>query len=107
LEKDGTSDVGVPGMLFFFPLGRPASWRMLGMRPTLSGAAEGEEPLEPSLADLQAIADRFTGRKLRLRDPVWRTYFRLHHRHAARYRAGRVSLPETPPMCTARPAPRA
>jgi FAD binding domain len=29
---------------------------------------------------------------LRLRDPVWLTYFRLHHRHATRYKAGRVLL---------------
>jgi 2-polyprenyl-6-methoxyphenol hydroxylase-like FAD-dependent oxidoreductase len=84
--------IGVSGMLFFFPLGRPASWRMLGMRPTVPGASEREEPQEPSLADLQAIADAFTGGKLRLRDPVWLTYFRLHHRQAVRYRAGRVFL---------------
>jgi hypothetical protein len=29
---------------------------------------------------------------LRLHDPVWRTYFRLQHRHASRYRAGPVFL---------------
>ena len=81
-----------PGMLFFFPLGRPASWRMLGMQPTAPGAAEHGEPLEPSLADLQAIADAFTGGTQRLRDPVWQTYFCLHHRQADRYRAGRVFL---------------
>ena len=93
LERDAAhAFVGAPGMLFFFPLGRPASWRMLGMRPTVPGAAEHEEPRPPSLADLQAIADAFTGGRLRLRDPVWLTYFRLHHRHAARYRAGRVFL---------------
>jgi 2-polyprenyl-6-methoxyphenol hydroxylase-like FAD-dependent oxidoreductase len=45
-----------------------------------------------SLGSLQAIADAFTGGRLRLRDPVWRTYFRLHRRHATRYRAGRVFL---------------
>jgi 2-polyprenyl-6-methoxyphenol hydroxylase-like FAD-dependent oxidoreductase len=99
LDVDGDLDrdaahafVAAPGMLFFFPLGRPASWRMLGMRPTLPGAAEREEPPQPSLGDLQAIADAFTGGKLRLRDPVWLTYFRLHHRQAVRYRADRVFL---------------
>jgi hypothetical protein len=84
--------VGAAGMLFFFPLGRPASWRMGGMRPSLPGITAGEEPREPSLAELQAIADAFTGGALRLRDPVWLTYFRLHHRQAVRYRAGRVFL---------------
>jgi 2-polyprenyl-6-methoxyphenol hydroxylase-like FAD-dependent oxidoreductase len=93
LERDTAhAFIAAPGMLFFFPLGQPASWRMGGMRPTLPGFTEGEEAPEPSLADLQAIADAFTGGTLRLRDPVWRTYFRLHHRHAVRYRAGRVFL---------------
>jgi 2-polyprenyl-6-methoxyphenol hydroxylase-like FAD-dependent oxidoreductase len=94
LERDAAhAFIGTPGMLFFFPLGRPATWRMLGMRPPVPDAGEGEQELaEPSLADLQAISDRFTGGRLRLRDPVWLTYFRLHHRHAAHYRAGRVFL---------------
>jgi 2-polyprenyl-6-methoxyphenol hydroxylase-like FAD-dependent oxidoreductase len=94
LERDAAhAFIGTPGMLFFFPLGRPATWRMLGMRPPVPDAGEGERELaEPSLADLQAISDRFTGGRLRLRDPVWLTYFRLHHRHAAHYRAGRVFL---------------
>jgi 2-polyprenyl-6-methoxyphenol hydroxylase-like FAD-dependent oxidoreductase len=94
LERDAAhAFIGAPGMLLFFPLGRPASWRMGGMLPTGSGRATGrEEPPEPSLAELQAIADAFTGGTLRLRDTVWHTYFRLHHRQAVRYRAGRVFL---------------
>jgi 2-polyprenyl-6-methoxyphenol hydroxylase-like FAD-dependent oxidoreductase len=94
LERDTAhAFIGAAGMLFFFPLGRPAPWRMLGIRLPVAGANEHEqEPAEPSLADLQAIADAFTCSRLRLRDPVWLTYFRLHHRHATRYRAGRVFL---------------
>ena len=93
LERDAAHVfVGAPGMLFFFPLGQPASWRMGGMLPAGSGATGREELSAPSLAELQAIADPFTGGTLRLRDPVWRTYFRLHHRQAVRYRAGRVFL---------------
>jgi 2-polyprenyl-6-methoxyphenol hydroxylase-like FAD-dependent oxidoreductase len=97
LEVDGelTPDfahafLGKAGMLFFFPLARPASWRMLGMQPpSRAGDPEREEP---TIAELQALADDFTGGSLRLRDPVWLTFFRLHHRHAARYRAGRVFI---------------
>jgi 2-polyprenyl-6-methoxyphenol hydroxylase-like FAD-dependent oxidoreductase len=81
--------LGQTGLLLFFPLGRPASWRLLAMHPTLQGR---REPARPSLAELQALADLFTGGRLRLRDPVWTTWFRLAHRHAARYRAGRVFL---------------
>ena len=94
LERDAAhAFVGAPGMLFFFPLGRPAPWRMLGMRPPRPDASEGEADMsKPSLADLQAIADAFTDGTVRLHDPVWLTYFRLHHRHAARYRVGRVFL---------------
>jgi len=96
LERDAAhSFIGAAGVLFFFPLGRPATWRMVGMRTQVPGASEHEQEQErgePSLAALQAIADAFTGGRLRLRDPVWLTYFRLHHRHAARYRAGRIFL---------------
>ena len=93
LEVDGLGRdtvhafLGQVGILFFFPLGRPASWRMLGMHPT----RRGQPPLaRPSLEELQALADAFTGGGLRLHDPAWLTYFRLQHRHASRYRAGRV-----------------
>lgn len=75
------------GILFFFPLGSPASWRVLGMRSPDTAAAA---PVD--LADVQALADAYTGGAVRLHDPVWMTDFRLHNRGAARYRAGRVLL---------------
>ena len=72
------------GMLFFFPLGVPATWRMLAMRP----ATMADDVSELDLTQLQAIADAYTGDRLTLRDPVWMTDFRLHNRGATRYRAG-------------------
>ncbi|HEX6676130.1 MAG TPA: FAD-dependent monooxygenase [Actinomycetes bacterium] len=77
------------GMLFFFPLGTPATWRMLAMRPP-----GNRPPVEAgvSLAELQAITDDYTSEPLRLRDPVWMTRFRLHLRGATRYQSGRVFL---------------
>ncbi|MCI0570669.1 MAG: FAD-dependent monooxygenase [Myxococcaceae bacterium] len=94
LERDAAhAFVGAPGMLLFFPLGRPATWRVLGMEPTVAGSVADEQERQTlTLEKLQAISDAFTGGKLRLRDPVWMTYFRLHHRQAARYCAGRVFL---------------
>jgi 2-polyprenyl-6-methoxyphenol hydroxylase-like FAD-dependent oxidoreductase len=77
------------GIVLFFPLGRPASWRLLAMHPSLQGR---REPAQPSLEELQALADALTGGGVRLRDPVWRTYFGLQHRHATRYRDGRLFL---------------
>jgi hypothetical protein len=55
----------------------------------------GESPAAAgalSLAELQGVVDRSTGGALRARDPAWLTHFRLHHRMAARYRAGGVFL---------------
>ncbi len=90
LDRDAAhAFLGQVGIVLFFPLGRPASWRMLAMHPSLKGR---REPARPSLEELQALADAMTGGSVRLYDPVWRTYFGLQHRHAARYRAGRVFL---------------
>ena len=44
------------------------------------------------LEEIQALAGTYTGGTVRLHDPVWMTNFRLHHRAATRYRAGRVFL---------------
>lgn len=88
LEVDGLEPGAVhtyltaSGMLFFFPLGSPASWRMLAMRPP------GAPGTDVDLALLQNLADRSTRDRLVLRDPVWMTDFRLHNRGAAHYRAG-------------------
>jgi 2-polyprenyl-6-methoxyphenol hydroxylase-like FAD-dependent oxidoreductase len=80
-----------PGMVFFFPLAHPAPWRLLGMQPR-GGEHDrsGDDPLD--LAQLQALVDPYTSATVRLRDPVWTTYFRIHHRHATSYRSGRVFL---------------
>jgi len=77
------------GMLFFFPLGTPATWRLLAMRPP----ADRTPPDAPLVLDeVQALATTYTGGTVRLYDPVWMTNFRLHHRAATHYRAGPVFL---------------
>jgi 2-polyprenyl-6-methoxyphenol hydroxylase-like FAD-dependent oxidoreductase len=80
------------GIMFFFPLGEPASWRMIAMRPPDGWPRAGDhaDGDETTLTDLQALADDATGGRARLRDPVWLTDFRLQHRRADRYRAGRA-----------------
>ncbi|MFE9920020.1 FAD-dependent monooxygenase [Streptomyces sp. NPDC005774] len=88
LEADGLEPGAVhtyltgAGMLFFFPLGSPATWRMLAMRPP------NASDTEVSLRLLQDIADEYTADRLVLRDPAWMTDFRLHNRGAAHYRSG-------------------
>ena len=81
--------ISANGILFFFPLGVPTTWRILAMRP------RADEPtVEPTvtLAEVQALVDGYTTTRVRVRDPVWMTNFRLHNRGAAHYRAGRVFL---------------
>jgi 2-polyprenyl-6-methoxyphenol hydroxylase-like FAD-dependent oxidoreductase len=98
LEVDGELEhgaahafLGDEGILLFFPLGTPATWRIVGIRPTTDEAGMREREVEPlTLAELQRICDRFTGGNSHLRDPAWLTYFRVHHRQAAHYRSGRV-----------------
>ncbi|MEU9207712.1 FAD-dependent monooxygenase [Streptomyces sp. NPDC048415] len=88
LEVDGLERGAVhtymtgSGMLFFFPLGSPATWRMLAMRPP------GAPDAEVKLGFLQQITDKYASDRLVLRDPVWMTDFRLHNRGAALYRSG-------------------
>ncbi|MGH8775013.1 MAG: FAD-dependent monooxygenase [Jiangellaceae bacterium] len=77
------------GMLFFFPLGEPAPWRILAMRPR-TDATTVERPV--TLDEVQALSNAYTARSVRVHDPVWMTNFRLHNRGAAHYRSGRVFL---------------
>jgi 2-polyprenyl-6-methoxyphenol hydroxylase-like FAD-dependent oxidoreductase len=74
------------GMMFFFPLGSPATWRMLVMAsPTLVAEA-------PTLDRVQAIVNRYTSDHVVLRDPVWLTNFTVQSRLADSFRSGRVFL---------------
>lgn len=101
LEADGLEPDAVntfltdTGPCLFFPLGSPASWRLITMRRDVHGRGAGRgtgstRPVE--VEELQALADRATGGIVRLHDPVWATAFRVHHRHATAYRSGRLFL---------------
>jgi 2-polyprenyl-6-methoxyphenol hydroxylase-like FAD-dependent oxidoreductase len=76
------------GQLFFFPLGSPTTWRLLAMRPS-DVAPPGSQV---SLGEVQALADAYTDGAVVVRDPVWMTNFRIHHRAATHYRTRRVFL---------------
>lgn len=85
----------------FFPLRSPATWRVIAIGPRAAraadaaGASQSEESLtrgELALDELQSGVDHATSGTVRLRDPVWLTHFRLHHRQARQYRKGRVFL---------------
>src|SRR5215207_2365790 len=92
------------GVALFFPLGSPATWRIIAMSADSTGrrsaGADGpgaiQHPSEASnhlsLEELQTVVDGATGGGLVLRDPAWLRHFRLHHRQAAHYRSGRAFL---------------
>jgi 2-polyprenyl-6-methoxyphenol hydroxylase-like FAD-dependent oxidoreductase len=100
VEADGDLDpdiahayLGPQGVLFFFPLGAPTTWRVIGRVPDAAGKRQREDGSgNLSLSNLQQLVDAFTGSSVTLRDPAWLTTFGLQHRQAARYRAGWVFL---------------
>jgi hypothetical protein len=47
---------------------------------------------DPTLEQVQALADARMGGRIRLSDPRWLTYFEVHHAQVPRYRLGRVLL---------------
>ena len=44
LDRDAARLPGRGGIVLFFPLGRPASWRMLAMHPSLQGGGSRHSP---------------------------------------------------------------
>lgn len=104
LEVDGLAAGAVhafltdTGPVLFFPLGKPAPWRLVALAATPDdatatvGAGPAASDHSVSLATLQSVADRAAPGNLQLHEPVWASAFRLHHRQAASYRAGRVFL---------------
>lgn len=56
-------------------------------------ATVDDAPERPSLTDIQRLLDtRGPGGEIRVDEVLWSSRFRVHHRVAARYRAGRVLL---------------
>jgi 2-polyprenyl-6-methoxyphenol hydroxylase-like FAD-dependent oxidoreductase len=78
-------------MAMFFPLRKPATWRVIAMNAAdLDLRQRGGTPdlttQELPLDEIQRAVEAATNGTVRLRDPVWLSRFRLHHRQAARYR---------------------
>ena len=107
LERDALHSFALRrGVAVFFPLGRPTTWRVIAASGGGSGRrfGGGHERTAPpdaevstdtdelSLEELQKVVDDATGGGLVLRDPAWLSHFRLHHRQAKHYRAGRTFL---------------
>jgi 2-polyprenyl-6-methoxyphenol hydroxylase-like FAD-dependent oxidoreductase len=100
LTKDSIHPfVGGQGIAMFFPLGHPASWRVIAMsarnaaQSRLAPAGDDKPQSDKlSLEELQQAIDGATGGGVRAHSAVWLTHFRLHHRQATHYRRGRVFI---------------
>jgi 2-polyprenyl-6-methoxyphenol hydroxylase-like FAD-dependent oxidoreductase len=90
------SFVGRGGAALFFPIGRPATWRVIAMAAADQADAQPRSSQgitsDLQLPELQALVDPPTGGVVRLSDPAWLTRFHLHHRQTATYRDGHVFL---------------
>ena len=80
--------VGREGLLAGFPMGAPGQYRLIASRAETVPADAGA----PTLDEFRALAASVCPYPLTLHAPRWLARFRLHHRLAARYRAGPVFL---------------
>jgi 2-polyprenyl-6-methoxyphenol hydroxylase-like FAD-dependent oxidoreductase len=99
LEPNAINSFAVGGgVAIFFPLGRPATWRVVAMNADAQSETEAGRTSSPDIAralqlsELQDLVNSPTARTIRLRDPVWLTRFHLHHRQIASYRRENVFL---------------
>ena len=95
-ELPGSAAHAVPlrhGLLFLFPAGERATWRLLTTRPATAGDGPPFGALGAAIpvSELQAILDQ-AGLRLRITRLAWSARCRVQHRLAARFRQGRVFL---------------
>ncbi len=83
---------GRRGLLFAFPLGELATWRLLATRPAGGDPLPFGQPGPPvPVAELQAIVDQ-AGLGAQITQLAWSAQVRLQHRVASRFRRGRLFL---------------
>jgi 2-polyprenyl-6-methoxyphenol hydroxylase-like FAD-dependent oxidoreductase len=75
------------GPLAVFPI-TPGRYRVVAVR----GPAEGSEPHQPTLTEVQSIVDRRGPEGVAVTDPLWLSGFRINDRKARDYRVGRLFL---------------
>ena len=84
--------VGRHGLLFVFPFGERATWRILATRPAGRDRLEFGQPGPPvSAAELQALVND-AALNARITDLAWSARYRLQLRRASRFRQGRLFL---------------
>ena len=90
----GTAHVvaGQQGLLFLFPLGERATWRLLATRPASAGPPPFGQFGPPVPArELQALLDQ-AGLDAQITELAWSARVRVQHRVAERFHRGRLYL---------------
>jgi 2-polyprenyl-6-methoxyphenol hydroxylase-like FAD-dependent oxidoreductase len=83
---------GRRGLLFLFPLGERAPWRLLATRPAEEDALTyGQPGPAVPLDELQALIDG-AGLDARIAQLAWSARYQVQHRLADRFRAGRLFI---------------
>jgi len=83
---------GRPGLLFAFPLGELATWRLLATRPATGDPLPFGQPGPPvPIAELQALVEQ-AGLAAQITHLPWSARVRLQHRVASQFRVGRLFL---------------
>ena len=80
--------------MFTHPDGMGILFPLAGARARIMFLVDdpGPDAPDPTLAQIQALADARMGGRVTVRDPRWLTYFEVHHAQVPRYRLGRVLL---------------
>ncbi|CZR56715.1 related to tetracenomycin polyketide synthesis hydroxylase tcmG [Phialocephala subalpina] len=76
--------LGASGFMIVFPM-KDNVWRLICSRREALGA-----DAEPTLENFQEMLDKLLPEPVQIFDPVWISRFKLHHRIADNYRAGRM-----------------
>ena len=74
------------GMAMLFPMAGERARVMFFVEPPAADAGD------PTLEQIQALADDRMAGRVKVRNPRWLTYFEVHHAQVPRYRLGRVLL---------------
>ncbi|GAA1838811.1 hypothetical protein GCM10009836_17290 [Pseudonocardia ailaonensis] len=78
--------------MFIHPDGMGMLFPLAGDRARVMFEVAEPGPGDPTLAQIQALADTRTGGRIAVRNPRWLTYFEVHHAQVPQYRFGRVFL---------------
>jgi len=78
--------------MFTHPDGMGILFPLVGARARIMFFVAEPGPQDPTLAEIQALADARMGGRVRVSHPRWLTYFEVHHAQVPQYRHGRVLL---------------